>query len=379
MAVAIEERGDGSYSFRLWVTDKDGKRRRQRFTVKARSKREAQKEYIRIQSEVNSGAYTEPSKLTVAEHLGRWLQDYAAPNIGAKTLEDYTTIINNHINPTLGRIPLEKLASPDIQRFYREKRETLSASRVRLIHVVLNQAMTKAVKGRLLKWSPMDGVEPPKPPKHKTGNVYDAYQLNVLLDVSREMALAGKNSMHIPIVLASHTGMRLGEICALKWADVDLDASSVYVHRSLTHTKREGLQFKTTKNEDSRLIPLAPDATAQLRRHKAEQAQRRLLLGEHWQDHGLVCPNDDGTPRNPDQASHTFHDFIRRTTLPPIRFHDLRHTYASLLGRAKVDGKVIQECLGHKTSAITKDLYTHVFASARREAADVMERLLRKA
>jgi integrase len=219
----------------------------------------------------------------------------------------------------------------------------------------------------------MDGVEPPRPPKHRKGNVYNAEQLNRLLDQARG------SSVRIAVVLGVHTGMRLGEICALQWDDVDLDAGTVYVHQSLTHTKRDGLEFKSTKNEDSRLMPLPTDATAELRRHQAEQAQRRLLLDDFWQDHGLVWPKDDGTPRNPDQASHTYHDFIRRTDLPPYRFHDLRHTHATLLGHAKIDKKVVQERLGHKTLAITSDLYTKVFASAHQEAADAMDRILRKA
>jgi integrase len=160
---------------------------------------------------------------------------------------------------------------------------------------------------------------------------------------------------------------------------VDLDAGTVFVHQSLQHTKREGLRFKSTKNEGSRLIRLPSGAVSESRRHKAEQAQSRLMLGEFWRDHGLVWPKDDGTPRNPDQASKTFHDFIRRTDLPPFRFHDLRHTHATLLGEAKVSSKVVQERLGHKTNKITTDLYTKVFSTAHKEAAEAMDRILRRA
>jgi integrase len=250
-------------------------------------------------------------------------------------------------------------------------RQSLSASRIRLIYVVIHQALDKAVKGRLLHFNPMDGEEPPKPPNHKTGNVYDVGQVNRLLEVSRT------SSIHRLILLGAYTGARLGELYAIAWEDVDLEAGTVYVHRALSHTRRGGLKFKPCKNGDSRLVPLPPLVIPELLRHKAEQSQQHLPLGDRWHDHGLVRPNDDGTPRKPDQDSKTFGAFIRRSGLPVIRFHDLRHTYASLLGRAKVDGKVIQEVLGHKTSAITNDPYRHVFASARREAADVMDRLLR--
>lgn len=368
---AIKKRGDG-YTFVIRVPGPDGESKQQRYTF--RTEKEARRKYDELQHKKHTGEALASSKLTVEKHLERWLRDYAALNVDAKTFEDYETVVRRHIAPSLGRIPLEKLRSLEIQRLYRQRQETLSASRVRLIHVVFHQALEKAVKGRLIAWNLVDGVKPPKPPKHRTGNVYDADQVNALLEESRASVI------HIAVVLGVHTGMRLGEICALKWEDVDLDAGTVFVHQSLQHTKREGLRFKSTKNEGTRLIRLPAGAISELRRHKAVQAQRRLMLGEFWRDHDLVWPKDDGTPRNPDQSSKTFHDFIiRRTDLPPIRFHDLRHTHATLLGNAKVSSKVVQERLGHRTHAITMDLYTKVFSTAHEEAADAMDRILRKA
>src|SRR5690349_3469086 len=111
MAATIEERGDGSYSFRLWVTDKDGKKKLKRFTIKAQSRRDAEKQYTKIRQEVDSRTYTPPSKLTVAQHLDGWLRDYKEAKLAAKTLEDYQTVIRNHLAPALGSIPLEKLGS----------------------------------------------------------------------------------------------------------------------------------------------------------------------------------------------------------------------------------------------------------------------------
>lgn len=366
---AIKARGDG-FSFLIRVAGPDGKTRVERHTFK--TEKEARRKFDELQHKKNTGEAVAASRLTVGQHLESWLRDYAALKVDVGTLEDYETIVRNHLVPAFGPILLEKLRSPEIQKLYREKLGTLSASRVRLIHVVLNQAMGKAVKGRLIALNPMDGVEPPKPPKHKTTDVYDARQVVALLERSRTSAV------HIAAVLGVNTGMRLGEICALQWADVDMNAGTVFVHQSLQHTQKDGLRFKSTKNEDSRLIPLPASALSELSRHKDEQDARRETLGQLWKEHGLVWPNDDGTPRNPNQASKTFHDFIRRTDLPPIRFHDLRHTHATLLGHAKIAPNVVKERMGHKTLAITMDLYTKVFRTAHDEAADAMENLLRQ-
>ena len=219
-----------------------------------------------------------------------WSLAHQDNKLAPKTLEDYETAIKKHIAPAFGRLPLEKLTSGDIQRLYRDKQETLSASRVRLLHVVLNQALTKAVKGRLLRWSPMDGVEPPPPPRHRTTNVYDVGQVNRLLQHARATGI------HMIVYLGTHTGARLGELCAIAWADVDLESGTIYVHRSLTHTRSGRLQFKATKNKDSRLITLPASAVPELRRHKAEQAQRHLLLGECWKIMGLFARTTKARP-----------------------------------------------------------------------------------
>jgi integrase len=182
------------------------------------------------------------------------------------------------------------------------------------------------------------------------------------------------------VLLAVTTGLRRGEILALRWQDLDLEAGILSVRQSLEETKA-GLAFKEPKSRKARrTVALPALAVEGLRRHRADQARARLMLGPGWQDNDLVCAQHDGRPLRPRSLTHAFVNLLRRRAdLARVRFHDLRHSHATLLLRKNVHPKVVSERLGHSTVGITLDVYSHVVPGMQEEAARKIDAALRSA
>jgi integrase len=160
----------------------------------------------------------------------------------------------------------------------------------------------------------------------------------------------------MPVLIAVTTGLRRGEILALRWQDVDLNKGTLAVRQSLEQTKRFGLRFKEAKTQRSRRVVALPSLLVDaLRKHRREQAKHRWALGAAYQDHGLVCPADDGAPQSPDALSAAFPHLVSRAGVRRVRFHDQRHTHATQLLNEGIHPKVVSERLGHSNIGITLD------------------------
>jgi integrase len=174
--------------------------------------------------------------------------------------------------------------------------------------------------------------------------------------------------------LAIYTGMRRGELLALKWADLDLDAGALFVQRSLSRGQTSRLEEGEPKSQSGRRrIALSPSVVESLKRHRVRQLEHRLAVAEMYEDRGYVFANDTGGYLHANTLYRRFHDLIIRADVPVIRFHDLRHTSATLLLAEGVHGKIVQERLGHANIAMTLDLYSHVTSDTQRQAADALE------
>jgi integrase len=379
MAVAIEKRGDGSYSFRLWVTGPDGEKMRKRFTVKAKSKREAEKEYARIRSEIDRGTYIDATDLTVREYLEKWLEDYAALR-QAKTYERYEELIRLHVVPYLGQIKLCDLKPAHVQSLYarlqREGRRDgkeggLSARSVLHVHRCLHKALSSAVKWELIARNPADKdrVEVPDPGKARAKGC-TAEELKQILTG------AEGSTIHAAVVLAAYTGMRLGEIIAVRWSDVDLSAGVLTVCRSAAETRTTGTIVKAPKTEEShRNVELPQVAIAALRRHREDQDRRKALLGSAWQENDLVIPNDDGTLRTPDGVTRAFARLVKQKGLPRLTFHGLRHAHTQVLIEQNVNLETIRDRLGHSTITTTADIYGRGLRAKQKPAREAIDRV----
>ena len=256
----------------------------------------------------------------------------------------------------------------------RGKGTGLSARTVLHHHRVLRQALKQAATATppLIKVNPSDGVTAPVPAERDI-TVLDQDETAILLGAAQGRTL------YIPILIAISTGLRRGEVLALRWKDIDLERGSLSVARSLEQTK-SGLHFKQPKTKKSRRsVTLPPITVEALRLHKAEQAMLRLRLGLGRDKNGLVCSRYDGEPRSPRAFSKEFDRFIRALDITRITLHGLRHTHATQLLEAGIHPKVVQERLGHSTIATTMDLYSHVTESMQEDAAARIDLSLRVA
>jgi integrase len=272
-----------------------------------------------------------------------------------------------HIVSEIGNTPLSKLLPGDVQRLYARKLETLAPTTVRYIHAILHHALDDAVKWGLLNRNVTDAIEAPK-------KVRNEMQVWSMEEVGRVLRAAADDPLEALWRVAIFTGMRRGELLALKWSDIDLENSSLSVQRSLSRGMTSRLEEGEPKSHSGRRrIALSASVVESLKRHRVRQLEYRLGLGEAYQDHGYVFVNETGGYIHPNTLYRRYHELVARAGVPEIRFHDLRHTSATLLLAEGVHGKIVQERLGHSNIAMTLDLYSHVTADMQRQAADALE------
>ena len=307
------------------------------------------------------------TELLTGEYLSQWLR-HCRGRLRPKTHEGYQGLIRLYASPALGEVPLSRLHPLHLQECYATLLERgLAGGTVRNLHLVLAQALSQAVAWGLIERSPACGAQPPRARRPEPVVVDPALAARIL------HAVAG-TPMELPAVLALGTGMRRGEILALRWADLDEGYTTAQVRRSL-QVSGEGLAFVEPKTRRSRrAVALPAFLGPHLHRQKKDQALRR---GERsaWVDLDLVCDRGDGSPRHPDTLSSGWYSFLKRSGLPHVRFHDLRHGHATLLLLARVHPKVVSERLGHASVGITLDLYSHVLPSMQSEAAAAIDDL----
>jgi len=289
---------------------------------------DAEAERTRLLRDLDTGSYVEPSRMTVEDGLLKWL-DSARMSVAPKTIERYEEIVRKHLIPALGSHSLTKLRALHIEAYYAkaleagrcDKRGGLSAQTVLHHHRVLRKALQKVVKWQILSRNPATDVDPPRP-KYREMQTLESDHTAQLLAAARHTPL------YSAIILAVTTGMRRGEILALRWKDIDWQHRTLSVRQSLEQTRKGGLRFKEPKTGRGRLIALPPLTVTALKQHRAKQAARRLQLGAAFQDHDLVCDMGDGSPWSPVALTSAFRKLIAKLDLPRVRFHDLRHSHS---------------------------------------------------
>lgn len=383
MAKGRRDRGEGSVYQRAsdgrWVGVVDlgtigGKRRRR--TVYGATKREAQQKRNQLERQLTADLARDPATiaaaeaLTVADYLSRWLELAARPAVRPSTYEGYEIICRVRLTPQLGSLKLTKLRALDIEACYAALREVGLAGRtIRNTHRCLHGALDQAVRWGLLTANPCDGVRTPRPARTEI-HPLTADEVSRLLD-----GTAGTRQ-HALYTVAVTTGMRRGELLGLRWADLDLAAATLHVRQTVQRRTGAGLVFSAPKTASSRrTIHLTALAVAALKTQRAAVLRERMQAGPRWAEHDLVFPGDDGAPADPSATTHTFQRQLQRLGLRRVRFHDLRHTAATLLLGQNTHPKIVSELLGHTSITITMDTYSAFIPAMHQEAAAVLDRL----
>lgn len=309
------------------------------------------------------------ARQTLAQFLDHWLSDTIAPNRRAKTYRSYEQIARCHLVPDLGKVQLAQLEPQQVQALLKRKQaEGLSPRTVAYVRAVLRQALNQALRWGLVARNVAMLVEPPRVERFAIRPLSSS-EATKLLETVRGDRLEALYRVALSL------GLRQGEALGLRWQDIDLDARTLRVAVA-PQAANGALTLVEPKTENARRtlsLPLA--LVTALKAHRAGQAAERLKLGASWQDHGLVFCTRSGTPIHPRNLIRAFQTVRERAGLPPMRFHDLRHSCLSLLAAQGIPARVAMAIAGHSDIRLTQNVYTHVYDEAKRQAADAMDRL----
>lgn len=346
----ITKRADGRYMGRAMVDAPDGPKRK---TVYGKKYGEVEKKLNRLRADADLGIVFDAENQTVGEYLQSWLTDNVRDTVRESTYDSYERTVRVHLIPPFSHVKLAKLTPQHIRRLYREKLDKGLAPRtIQYAHTLLKKALKQAVRDGMIPRNPAEAVDPPQIQRDELQPL-SAAQVRALLETASE---AGER-LEALYTVAVHTGLRQGELLGLCWEDVDLGAGTLQVKRVFSTTGA----FTAPKTAKSRRkIALSRTAVEALKAHRKRQLKERIEKAGLWEDQGLVFASEVGTPLSRHNLTRSFKRLLQRAELPDVRFHDLRHTAATLLLSRNVHPKYVQEMLGHSTIAITLDTYSHV-------------------
>ncbi len=356
---SIFQRADGRWAATISVGYTDAGRRRRK-TVYGPSKKAVQDKLKALDAEA---VISDPGRLTVGEYLDRWLSQAVKPTTAPATHARYKAAVENQLKPKIGGLRLTMIRPIHVEQLYRSLDEDgCSARGQQLAGITLGRALKHAVRLRLIAFNPVREVDKPRVPKTEL-SVWDRSQASTFLQ-----AAAG-DRLEALYVVALGVGLRQGELLGLQWPDVDFDAGTLTVRRSLEELSGK-LRLKETKTGRGRRIDLPQFVAAALSRHRA------AMLAEGHIAAPVFCDTQGGFLRKGNLSRRSFVPLVAKSGLPPIRFHDLRHTCATLLLSEGVNPKIVAEILGHSKVQVTLDTYSHVLPTMQRDAAARMQGLL---
>jgi len=376
----IRERSPGHWAIVIDVRDPQTGKRKRRWHSFAGTKRQAQVECARLLTEIKNGTHIDPSRITVAEFVGARVDQWeAAGDISARTAQRYRQTVKNQIVPHLGTKVLQKLRPLDIEEWHTTLRSTgrvrgeggIAARTIGHAHRLLGKALADAAKNDLVTRNVTKTQPAPK--------VDDGDEMVIVQDVPGFVDKLRGSRLCVPAMVALFTGMRLGEVLALRWDRVCLDRKVIEIRAALEQTKAHGIRVKPPKSKAGRRDVTLPDILVDvLREHRKSALELRMQLGAgRLPDDALLFSTIDGGPRSPTVVSTAWGEFADRIGMPEVTFHSLRHTHASQLIDAGVDIVTISKRLGHAKPDITLRVYAHLFRKDDGKAAAAINAALR--
>jgi integrase len=366
---SIRRRTDGRWEGRFTVHTVEGRKQK---TVYGKTRKEVAGKLTEAMAGRDKGLGFDARKLTVGEHLERWLDDVVKLSVSHRTYWTHAQQVRTHVAPTLGRIRLKELRKAHIDRLYREKLNSeLSPSTVRRVHAVLHRALEEAVKGDLIPRNPAAHANRPKVRQDEIEPL-DTSQAAAFLEAAKG------DRFEALYALCLMCGLRQGEALAVRWQDIDLDGGTLRVNRQLQRVRGGGgLRFSEPKNASRRTVGLPQRAVSALKSHRKRQLEQKLRAGPLYQDGGLVFASGQGKPLDAQNVVNRYYKpLLKRAGLPPIRFHDLRHSCLSLLAQRGEPIRDLQALAGHASASFTLQRYTHHYDSSARRTADAMGDIL---
>jgi integrase len=359
----LTRRGKSSWRFKFEVSANP---RITKYHTLHGTKKQAQEQAAKIVAAHAGGLYVDPSQQTVAAYAAHWERNWAAQNVSAKTLERYSELIRVHILPAIGSIPIQKLHAAHLEKLYAAL--TVAPRTKHHIHRLLHTMLERAVRLAVVQRNVSDLVDAPNVPD-KEIEILSQTEISRVLEV-----LKGGSWLYPIVMVALGTGMRRGELLALRWKDVDLDGAKLRVEQSLEQTKLSGLVFKAPKTKRGRrTITLPASTVTALREHLKATLERRLMLGQgKLHDNELIFSAWTGKPQSPQGMSQKWRKAVRTAKLKAT-FHSLRHTHASSLIAAGIDVLSISRRLGHSSPSVTLNAYGHLFKPDDKAAAAIDE------
>jgi integrase len=373
---SIRKKGNGRWEARFTIGHDPISGKQIQKSVYGKTREETSKKLNEILNSVSNGTFVEPSKMKTGEWIESWLNNYAKMAIKESTFENYSVLTKVHILPRIGSITLNNLKTKDLQQFYNNIFESgkaprksssseasgLSVSTIKHIHNIIHQSLAQALKEGLIRSNTDEACVMPKAEKKKINTL-------PMEDISLFLNEASKGNHYSMYYLDLCTGLRRGELLGLKWEDIDFVENTLIIKRQLTRMSNK-LILSSLKTQNSyRTVKIPDSAIDVLKSHQEFQNVLKEKAGMIWEESGLIFCNEIGKPLDPSGVYHNFKRLIKRLGFNDNRFHDLRHTFATISLQNGVDIKTIQESLGHSNAAFTLQVYGHVSKQMQNTAA----------
>ena len=360
---SITQRGDKYRVCFDYGIDREGNRVRKYRTFD--TKRDATRAFNEHKVKMDKGTQIMPSEYTFAQWLDYWYKDIILPQIEETTAYGYRGMIENYLKPQIGEIRLQKLTARDIQQYYTwlmdEKK--LSPNTVIKHHNLLTNTLNAAERQEYITKNPMRAVSPPKK-RQREAKFYTPEQLGILLDK------AVGTRLELPVFICAYLGLRRGELCGLRWSDVDLEHQTITIENTRTQAGKKEIEKGTKTASSTRTLYLPDTLCDMLKAAKENQQACRAEYKNAYDDNDYVVVMEDGRPFRPNYLSELFSKFLADNDLPKIVLHELRHTFASLSNQAGIPAYNIGKALGHSTPATTQKIYTHLLDQTHTQAVE---------
>ena len=360
---SITQRGDKYRVCFDYGIDREGRRVRKYRTFD--TKRDATRAFNEHKVKMDKGTQVLPSEYTFAQWLDYWYKDIILPQIEETTAYGYRGMIENYLKPQLGEIRLQKLTARDIQQYYTwlmDEKE-LSPNTVIKHHNLLTNTLNAAEQQEYITKNPMRAVSPPKK-RQREAKFYTPEQLGTLLDK------AVGTRIELPVYICAYLGLRRGELCGLRWSDVDLEHQTITIENTRTQAGKKEIEKGTKTASSTRTLYLPDTLCDMLKAAKEHQQACRAEYKNVYDDNDYVVVMEDGRPFRPNYLSELFGKFLADNDLSKIVLHELRHTFASLSNQAGIPAYNIGKALGHSTPATTQKIYTHLLDQTHTQAVE---------